>query len=359
MTNPSLDPDNQRYPSLDSQRRWISSVFLPSLLPGIDIVALGDVLDGGSSGIFSPKDRIDHSPLGVTSQFLDNPEDYHHVAEDGDHSEWLLKNAIERIACLPKNPLILDVGCGAGNTALGILNIFDDAIVVAADVSHKLLHSLTTIADKHPRGRSVVPLCVDLNEPRFADEKFDMVVGRAILHHLFDPENLISNVYHSVKVGGSLIFFEPYECGYSIFSGLIDLIIETSNRLPGLSDSVRRFLEGTLAEYQTCEPKDPMKYAGIDDKWNFTRTYFETIADRLGAKLQVYALYGSDSPFTDQLIFRLKAGFGTDRDALPDWAWALVDRFEKRVSRNALDEMTCAVGVIFTKLQHQTNAQTG
>jgi SAM-dependent methyltransferase len=204
-------------------------------------------------------------------------------------------------------------------------------------------------AVRNPKGSSVVPVCLDLNKPWFKDERFDLVVGRAILHHLFEPDLLISNVYRSLKSGGSIIFFEPYECGGAMFALLIELIVATSHRLPGISKDMREHLERMVLEHQSCEPKPIDQYANVDDKWNFTRAYFSRIADSLRAELKVYSLYGSSTPFSGELAFRLKAGIGAEKDALPSWVWELLDRWEKRISQDAKDDMSIAVGIIFTK----------
>ena len=322
---------------------------LPDILISSDFVDLGEFSESRFKGIFAPRDGLDKIPQGVSSQFLDNPEDYHHAETDTEHAEWLINVALERILPLKPNPLVLDVGSGSGNTAFALRRALKNSTIIATDISRPLLASLVKTADELGERESIVPVCIDLNEPSFRTEKFDLVAGRAILHHLFEPDILIKNIYNSLKPGSSMIFFEPYECGYAFFGLLIELILETSNRLPGIEPQVRDYLKATSLEYQKCEPKPLDIYANIDDKWNFSRSYFERISDDIGAKLRIYPMYKSTNPYSGELEFRLKAGAGVDREALPQWAWDLSNRWESRLSQDALDEMACAVSIIFTK----------
>jgi SAM-dependent methyltransferase len=322
---------------------------LPNLLIEKDFVDLGDVGESRYSGIYSPLSEVSVLPLGVTAQFLENPEDFHHAATDTEHAEWLVNTVLERIAPITTNPMVLDVGSGSGNTAFALLRALTHPTVIATDISRPLLSSLLKTAQSLPDGKFVIPLYIDLNKPSFQSNKFDLIVGRAILHHLFEPDILIKNLYSSLKPGSSIVFFEPYEAGYAFFNLILRLVIETSNRLPGISDEIIGFLRHTTMNYQKCEAKSVELYANIDDKWNFSRVYFERIAESLGSRLRVFPMYKSANPYSGELAFRLKAGAGVEKDALPQWAWDLVSHAEAGLSQDALDEMACAVSIVFTK----------
>lgn len=321
-----------------------------------DVVDLGTEVDDQLSGIFSPADEVESIPLGVTAQFLENPGDFHHNNPDTAHAEWLIRNALERISAIPTNPLVLDVGSGSGNTAFALLRALQNPTVIATDISRPLLRETRQNSLSLQNADRVVPLCIDLNKPSFKDNKFDLIVGRAILHHLFEPDVLIRNLYGSLKPGASMVFFEPNESGYAVFHMLLEQILETSHRLQGLSEEVKQFLRNTIAEYQNCTPKPVDEYADIDDKWNFSRTYFEELADDLNAKLRVYPLYPSDSPYSGELTWRLKAAINADPDAIPDWGWEIIRRWEARLSPAARNEMTCAISIIITKPNDRSTA---
>ncbi|NRP89755.1 Ubiquinone/menaquinone biosynthesis C-methyltransferase UbiE [Ensifer adhaerens] len=325
------------------------NILLPHVLREKDFVDLGAAVESRYAGIFSPREEVSVVPLGVTAQFLENPEDFHHAATDTEHAQWLISTVLERISHVPENSLVLDVGSGSGNTAFALLRTLKDPVILATDISRPLLRSLLTTAKTVKNGSSIVPVCIDLNKPSFRDNRFDLIVGRAILHHLFEPDILIKNLYASMKPGSSMVFFEPYECGYAFFGMLLEMIIETANRMPGVSDEIITFLRGTSLSYQKCEPKPVEEYANLDDKWNFSRSYFERVADDLGAHLRIYPMYKSAHPYSGELAFRLKAGAGAEREALPQWAWDLIEKWESRLSQDALDEMAYAVSIVFTK----------
>jgi SAM-dependent methyltransferase len=328
--------------SLIERRKWLAS------LMDCNLVDLGDEIDPSFAGIFTPDGEVGKVPPGVTEQFFGDADRYYQRS-DINHAEWLFRNALKNIEAPPRDPVILDVGSGPGASVIASLNILDRPSIIATDISPILLRILKSNLAHHPKGESVLSAVLDLNRPWFKREKFDLVIGAAILHHLFEPQILVSNLFQSVKPGGSLIFYEPFENGYALLSALIELIIETSNRLSGLDKDVREFLERMNMSYQTCGPKPVEKFAHIDDKWTFTRKYFQKMADELGASLKIYCLYESPSPFTGMLTQFLRDGFGRDKTALPDWAWELVDRWEKRVSLDALNDMLFAGGVIFTR----------
>jgi SAM-dependent methyltransferase len=329
-------------PSLIERRKWLAS------LMDCNLVDLGEEVDQSFAGIFTPAGEVGKVPPGVTEQFFGDADRYYQRS-DTNHAEWLFQNALKNIEAPPLDPVILDVGSGPGASVIASLNILDRPSIIATDISPILLRILKSNLAHHPKGEYVLPAVLDLNRPWFKKDSFDLVVGAAILHHLFDPQILVSNVFQAVKPGGSLLFFEPFENGYAILGALIELIIETSNRLPGLDKGSREFLERVNLSYQTCAPKPVEKFADIDDKWTFTRDYFQKMADDLGASLKIYPLYESSAPITGLLTQLVRDGFGRDKTALPSWAWELVDRWEKRVSLDALNDMLFAGGVIFTK----------
>jgi SAM-dependent methyltransferase len=324
-------------------KQWLASVM------ECDLVDFGQSIGGSRARIFMPEDEVGKVPPGVTAQFLADADTYHQKYYNTDHSEWLLRNALAYVGGLSPNPVILDVGSGSGSSVISMLNVLERPTIVASDISPTLLQKLQSILNAHPKGDLVSNVCLDLNKPRFKKDKFDLAIGSAILHHLFDPEIIVSNVYQAVKPGGSLIFFEPFELGYDVLSLLFEMILEASHRMPGLEPAVRQFLERSIENVQVCEPKPEAEYVDIDDKWTFTRSYFERMAERLGASLTIYPLYDTGAAFTGEIDTLLRLGLGADKAALPDWAWAIVNRWEKRISADAKRELFFAGGVVLTK----------
>ena len=71
-----------------------------------------------------------------------------------------------------------------------------------------------------------------------------------------------------------------------------------------------RMLERMVADYTVRQrPKTDPVFLDLDDKWMFTRTYFERIRDEQGwAEVMTYPLNSCASPLRDQAVVHLKLG---------------------------------------------------
>ena len=77
---------------------------------------------------------------------------------------------------------------------------------------------------------------------------------------------------------------------------------------------------------------DPV-FLGLDDKWMFTRTYFERIRNEQGwAELVTYALNVCPTMLRNQAEVHLKLGAQLPPSALPDWAWTIIDETDAAIS---------------------------
>src|SRR5579875_419197 len=107
-----------------------------------------------------------------------------------------------------KNSRILDYGCGNGWYSAHLLSA-GASRVVGIDISAKniaeakLLHG-TMFGSQNTAEFHVM----DAHHLSFPDQSFDLVIGRAILHHL-EFETAIREVVRVLKKGGCAIFAEP------------------------------------------------------------------------------------------------------------------------------------------------------
>src|SRR5204863_8376233 len=227
------------------------------------------------AGIYAPHSSIGAAKVGVTSQFLENAEQYHRAYFDTWYWTFLLGNALEA-AGKPSSPArIIDIGSGSGNSVIPLADRFPDAEIIATDISPQLLAILRDFLRQRSDGDSRFGLvCVDAMQARYQAEVADLAVGAAILHHILEPERVLAACFHALAPGGWAIFFEPFEAGNALLKFTYRRILaqasEAQRAAPGF-----RFIERMVEDYKRRErpASDPI-YRELDDKWMFTRTYF-------------------------------------------------------------------------------------
>jgi tRNA (cmo5U34)-methyltransferase len=113
----------------------------------------------------------------------------------------------------PRASHILDVGCGAGNYTLKLLERLPDVDITLVDLSKPMLERA------HERIRQVSSgeinlIQGDIREIHIDDDSYDIVLAAAVLHHLRDEsewENVFRKIYHSLRYGGGFWVFDLVE----------------------------------------------------------------------------------------------------------------------------------------------------
>jgi tRNA (cmo5U34)-methyltransferase len=106
----------------------------------------------------------------------------------------------------PNATAVLDVGCGAGNYTLKLLGRLPGLNVTLIDLSEPMLaraEERITAAG----ARSVERLQGDVRDLELGEERFDVILAAAVLHHLRTDEewrSVFTALYRSLKPGGSL-----------------------------------------------------------------------------------------------------------------------------------------------------------
>jgi len=105
-----------------------------------------------------------------------------------------------------KNATVLDCGCYSGELTAKIIG-YGAKTPVGIDISEKSV----AVANRHVNGessqRKALFCAGDMHQTCFRNDTFDLVVGRAILHHL-NFENAMTEIHRILKPGGSAIFIE-------------------------------------------------------------------------------------------------------------------------------------------------------
>lgn len=116
--------------------------------------------------------------------------------------------------CRPnKNSKILEIGAGYGEFTRRIIPI--GAKIVGTDITPKVVKD----CNRRYRQRNVSFKVENSDSLSFKKEKFDIVCGISILHHV-EYEKTLKEVYRVLKKGGKIFFTEPNLLNPHILLGL-------------------------------------------------------------------------------------------------------------------------------------------
>src|SRR5438105_2824062 len=123
----------------------------------------------------------------IRERFDNDVERFSHL-ETGNTAQVDLVLSLELIAeaAAATNPdarALLDVGCGAGNYSLKVLERLPALDVTLVDLSRPMLERAHERVSAATRG-SVCTVQADIREAQLGDAQFDIIVASAVLHHL-------------------------------------------------------------------------------------------------------------------------------------------------------------------------------
>lgn len=108
----------------------------------------------------------------------------------------------DKVQAYTRGKDILDYGCYDGRMVPTFMKMGPRSIT-GLDISELAIREATT------KYGAIAQFCVgDAHRTPFDDETFDLVVGRAIIHHL-DFEAAVAEIRRILKPGGHAIFYEP------------------------------------------------------------------------------------------------------------------------------------------------------
>lgn len=108
---------------------------------------------------------------------------------------------------------VLDIGCGAGNYTLKLLERLPDLDATIVDLSRPMLDRASERIGKATTGKTTA-IQGDVREIELPGESFDVILAAAVLHHLrTDDEwrNVFSKFHRVLRPGGSLWIFDMVE----------------------------------------------------------------------------------------------------------------------------------------------------
>ena len=116
-------------------------------------------------------------------------------------------------AATPRARHVLDIGCGAGNYTLKLLQHLPNLDVTLIDLSQPMLDRATERVSKATPGK-VKTLQGDIRELDLGQATFDIILASAVLHHLrteAEWRSVFSSLYQALRPGGSGWIFDLVE----------------------------------------------------------------------------------------------------------------------------------------------------
>ena len=152
--------------------------------------------------------------------------------------------ALVAAAALTGSERVLDLGCGAGHTALAVAPFA--AAVVAVDVTPEMLATAAGLAAE--RGVTDVEFHhADAAALPFPDGSFDVVTSRYSAHHYADPARALAEAARVLRPGGRLLLADtiaPEDPALDTFMNAAELLRDGSHvRNPRISEWRRLFAE--------------------------------------------------------------------------------------------------------------------
>ncbi len=116
-------------------------------------------------------------------------------------------------AATPQARHVLDVGCGAGNYTLKLLQALPNLDVTLIDLSRPMLDRATQRIRQATTG-GVAAIQGDIREVRLDSQRFDIILAAAVLHHLRSDaqwRGVFAGLHRALRSGGSLWIFDLVE----------------------------------------------------------------------------------------------------------------------------------------------------
>jgi ubiquinone/menaquinone biosynthesis C-methylase UbiE len=296
-------------------------------------------------GIFTP---------GYSGAVLDKFLSPHYASEAGVESQTfdlegnysgLIKRVLFELTAIGRitSPMQgLELGAGFGSATFPALGLLDKLTLIATELSIPMLKKLQEKAVSRNLADRLQLLQLNAEELDFRESSFDLVFGAAVLHHLFDPARVIQDISRCLKPHGVAFFFEPFENGYDIL-GLAwrEILSRKSQFLRAkLSTAQRAYFADCVFVWNEMKNEDKQSgfFAGKDDKWLFSKSFFQDAGNRFGFKRVII----EPIVMFDSLMYSHMSENGYPIEQMPQWVRDILifyaAHFTARVKADLLTE---------------------
>jgi SAM-dependent methyltransferase len=335
---------------------------------------LGTIVGEEFRGVFRDTDNFDTSMPGVTADFTEQAKEYSDRYDNTNYYRKLLPRTFQFLewSDFSSPRRILDLGVGSGSSTQVLLEMFPNSQVVACDVSAQMLQLVRQrLAAQPGLLERCITIQLDSERLRFHPEQFDVVVGMAMLHHLFHPERAIQQTFHALKPGGHAMFFDPFEPGKALLALAAREIAEGLQRGPLalLPHRILRRLKlgwlmpkpnvvtliQALLDHANCiavvaqRDKTLPVFQHLDDKWVFSRDYFAEQGQAAGfSRTWVIPIADVGPNYFESQAHHMLGGLGVER-LMPQWAWKVFERLDHAFSPELKQELFEEGAAIYRK----------
>ena len=118
---------------------------------------------------------------------------------------------------------ILDIGCGAGNYSLKLLESLPDVDVTLVDLSQPMLTRARERIGAVSKGE-IIAVQGDIRDLTIPAGRFDVILAAAVLHHLRGADewqSVFSKFHHILKPGGSVWIVDLIEQSTEVVQALM------------------------------------------------------------------------------------------------------------------------------------------
>jgi ubiquinone/menaquinone biosynthesis C-methylase UbiE len=296
----------------------------------------------------------DDSTATISEQFTGHASDYDGRYASSGHFEILFRQSIEALNLVfPDSPYVLDLGSGSGaNSVVPFSKISSKARFIATDLSSELLSILAGNLQKLNLEEKVICVVMDSMSSHLKEQKFDIVTGSAILHHLTNPNLGIRAAARALKPGGVAMFFEPFD-GYSLMSLAYKTVLGRAGRISNrLDPRVEGAMRGMITDIsaRTNPDVESPHFESLDDKWLFSQEKIEKVALESGFSRVSFVTHNFHKTlFRDVAQIQMRLATGVNEIQIPEWALSILDMFDEtlppEIKQRAIFEGT----IILTK----------
>ena len=151
------------------------------------------------------REKYSHENDDVLQESLKLKSKYSHILSYPGYKT--MTNRFEKAYYNLSEKVVLDFGCGKGLDSLKLLKA--GAKVYGIDIAENYINQTIQLAKNNGFSEKNFNFKVmDAHKLEFEENKFDLVIGNGILHHL-DKIVAIKSIYKVLKPGGRLVFKEP------------------------------------------------------------------------------------------------------------------------------------------------------
>jgi tRNA (cmo5U34)-methyltransferase len=161
-------------------------------------------------------------------------------------------------ASTPQAQRVLDVGCGAGNYTLKLLQLMPHLDVTLNDLSQPMLdRAQERVAAAG--AKNITVLQGDVRELKLGEAQFDIIMAAAVLHHLRGEEEwhaAFAKFYRALRPGGSMwisdLVTHSTEASHALMWQALMANISRNSKMRNIASSVLTTSKKKIRRARSC-----------------------------------------------------------------------------------------------------------